>query len=251
LGEPTGIDLLRRDLDSPDAERRVLALVALESIEGRAAAAVRRAHLRRYLGGSGAIPEDVGVHAPLLIDPEPDLARILSRLVPEIDEHLVLAIGPASGGISERHRRTVVAATPHWRHFFTTPRHSSDEQMVALGAARDTARSEALRAHGTRVLLLGPVPVPSGNPPLWHLFTWLPSDEYRVRVILLGPGDYGSVLDWWHYVTDAAEVPVRLDLVVDLITLDAQRMTPEERLLHQWLEPKDRERFARAMLSHL
>jgi hypothetical protein len=251
LGDERGYIKLGKDLVSRDYVRRLAALEAVRSLDTPRAGALRAAHLERYLGGSGAVPAAIAVHAPFLIDREDDLAATLAGLLDELEEDLVLAVGPASGAVAERRRTVIEAAARGWRVWFTTPRHSVDEHLAALCAARDEARRNPRVSGGAPVLVVGPLPVPSGDPPSWHYLTWLPDDRYRVRVVNLGASEYSTVMDWWRYVSEVAEVPCALDVVVDLLTLDAQHMTGEERLLHLDLEPGDRERFARAMLARL
>jgi hypothetical protein len=185
------------------------------------------------------------------VDPAADLARLLADQLPFVEEDLVLAVGPASGVIAERHRGIVAAAAEGWRLFFTTPRHSTDEHLSVLRAAVGAARSRPRCALGPPVLVVGPIPPPRGEPPSWHELRWVPSDRYRVRVLFLGASDYRSVMDWWRYLSETAEVPAAMEVAVDLLTLDARRMTAYERLVHLDVESGERERFARAILSRL
>jgi hypothetical protein len=72
-----------------------------------------------------------------------------------------------------------------------------------------------------------------------------------VRILIVGPTDYGMVIDWWRYVDEDAEVPTQIEVILDLLTLGGERLTPEERRLSSLVPESRREDFARALLAHL
>lgn len=246
LGDPRGAERLSHDLEGTDPRVRLIALETLRALDDPAARAAVAAHVARYLGTAGAVPAAIEVFAPLLVEPAPEMARLLAERLRRSQDSLHLAIGPMAGRIAEEERGLVARATAGWRCFYSTPRHSTDEQLALLTEARDAARAPGAPA----VLLLGPLPEPAtpGGPA--ELLTWLPANPYTIRLLILGPIDYTAVMDWWHFAA-SAEVPVFMEVILDLVTLAADRMTDEERIVLHLVAPDDRGRFARALLGHL
>ncbi len=247
LGDPAGMEALWRDLEGIRAHLRVTVLRELEGLDTPRSRAALNAHVQRYLATAGAVPEAIEVYSPLLVEPVGDVARLLAERLRHSEASLHLAIGPAAGTIAEEHRGTIQAATHGWQAFYTTPRHTPDEQLELLAAARNRAAADP----EARVLLLGPLPSPEGRHPLRHVLTWLPANPYRCRVLFLGPADCAAVMAWWRYVDEVSEVPTTMEVLLDLITLAANRMTEEERIILHHVADGDQGRFARALLGHL
>jgi hypothetical protein len=247
LHDAAGARRLARDLEGSDAELRRAALDALRDLDSPEAVRAVGAHVERYLAAAGAVPSAIEVFAPLLVDPVVDVARLVGERLRRSEDSLHLAIGPLAGRIAEEQRAVVDAATGGWRCLYTTPRHSVDEQLANLAAARDAARAPG----APPVLLLGPLPAPEGPHPLADLLSWLPANPYTVRVLYLGPTDLAAVIAWWRYADSEAEVPIFMEVILDLVTLAADRMTEEERILMGQVAPERRDRFARALLGHV
>jgi hypothetical protein len=247
LGDASGIERLAEDLLSPDAGLRRLALGAIERSDHPLARAAAEAHVRRYLGAGGAVPAHVAVSLPLLIRPPADLVDLLADHVRRSARTLTVVTGPASAEPAETERERLARGLPGHRLFFTTERHSPDEQLAVLAAARDAAASGA----GQPVVLFGPLPSPEGRHPLPHFLTERGGAPYDARIVFTGTQKFAIVMEWARYVEDRAEVPAELEVVVTALVLGETRMTEEETAIYRLAGEERRDAFARAFLARL
>jgi hypothetical protein len=61
---------------------------------------------------------------------------------------------------------------------------------------------------------------------------------------------------WWRYACDVAEVPVTVEVVLDILAIGTGRLTEEEQMIHEFAARKlgdqqSRDRLHRALLAHL
>jgi hypothetical protein len=146
LGELEGVELLDQTLHGTDVTRRLYALRAARTLDHPALGPVIDRHVDRYLAAGGAVPRNVAVALPLLLDPVGDLPDLVAAHVARSPRTLTIVVGPEAANMAEHHRDVFARALPDHRLFFTTRRHDPAEQFEVLAAARDAA-AEAGRAR--------------------------------------------------------------------------------------------------------
>jgi HEAT repeat protein len=104
VDDPMGADHLTRGLAVRPPAWRAAALRALRGSDHPAALALAEDHIARYLAEGRAVPGDVDVALPLLIDTEGDLARRIGRYVAQAREPFVLVTGPGTADLAESQR---------------------------------------------------------------------------------------------------------------------------------------------------
>lgn len=265
LGDGSGLARLDAELLSNDAVRRARALEALRGIETPEARRLATEHALRYLAEGGAVPAEVGVTLPVLIDPDKDLVALLGPMAASSGDRLTLVTGPATGRLSDLHRADFAAALPARSLHFTTDRHSLDEQRAVLEAAC----ADAASADPRPIVLFGPLPTPADAFPSPHL---LPPPEvsqhgggldddafdlpFSVQVVFVGPHKFQPVMEWCGYFRDVCPYPARMHVVLaDLRFGGAGRMGPEELAVQAVVDAfglGDRpDAFARAYLARM
>jgi hypothetical protein len=246
LGRSEGAESLERQLESADAMERLHALRAAARLDAPAARRVLEDHLGRYLAMGGAVPRQVGVSMPLLIDPESELPAVIGTQVRKGGHRLSIVVGPGVRGLAERQRPAFRAELPGYRLFFTTARHSPPEQFELLLQARQAA----LDRTGPPVALIGDLPSPRAIHPTPHFLFPAADGGLTVRIVLVGQQEFAVAMEWWYYVDEQSQVPTELDIVSTAHTLGAEDMTEEELTLLGIAGQERREAFARALLAH-
>jgi hypothetical protein len=246
LGELDGVDLLDRALHGTDVNKRLYALRATRDLDHPALAPVRERHVLRYLAAGGAVPKNVAVALPLLLDPSADLPALVAAHVARSPRTLTIVIGPEAGVMAEAHRDVFERALPDHQLFFTPGRHSPTEQFDVLARARDAAATQP-RA---RVALVGVLPSPQGLYPPPHFLVGNDGPRYTVRIVFVGQQDFAVIMEWWYYIEDESEIPTDFEVVLTALTLGGDRMTEEEWLTYHLAGEDRRDAFARALLAH-
>lgn len=252
LGDDSGLTRLNAELLSNEASRRARALEALRYVETDEARQLAAQHALRYLAEGGAVPADVGVTLPVLIDPDADLVALLGRMAAESRHWLTLVTGPATGRLSDLRRADFARMLPGRALHFTTDRHSIDEQRAIL----DEAAAAASSAEPRRIVLLGPLPSPSDAYPSPHLIPPPSGQRYSAQVIYAGPHKFQPVMEWCAYLRDACAVPAEMHIVLTDLRFGGEgRMGEEELAVQAVVDAQalgDRpDAFARAYLARL
>ncbi len=247
LGDPRGVDRLADDLFRLDPRLRSLALEELQKADDPRADAAIEDYVQRYLAAGGAVPSSVHVAMPLLVDRDSDLAQLIGEHVELSQQDLTVVTGPAMDSISEGQREELSLILPSHRIVFVTPRHSPDEQESAL----EQARESAVERQAERVVVVGPLPSPESAQPLKHFLRASGKSTYTARIMLVGPQRFALVMEWWRYVTDRAEVPTELEVVLTNLVFGGDELTSEEMSIYRLSGETRRDDFARAFLAQL
>jgi hypothetical protein len=246
LGDAGGVELIDQTLMSIDPDRRLLAMNAARALDDPAVATMLEGAVDRYLSAGKAVPRDVAVAMPLLLDPVADLPGLIAAHVRGGRHALTIVIGPDAAAMAERRREDLVLQLPGYDVYFTTERHLPAEQFDVLARARDKAAGGGRR----RVALIGTLPSPGGNYPPPHFLLGPEGPTYTVRIMFVGQQDFSVIMDWWYYIDERSEVPTDFEVVVTALTLGGDRMTDEELAYYQLAGEDRREAFARALLAH-
>lgn len=253
LGDRDAADGVETALLSAKPAHRVQALQLLRRLDSPAARRLERDHLDRFVADGGAIPADVTVALPLLLDAERDLIDHLVRTADAAPESLVLLAGPASGPLADRHRDELARRLAGRTLFFSTDRHSVTEQAEILERACAAAGRAALRRE--RVVLVGPVPDPADVPPGMALLSAPGRARFEVLLVFAGPTHVAPVLRWWSYMAAGSPVVGRVHVVLTDLVLGAERLGPEALAVYAaWCARDGGERddaLARAVLARL
>ncbi|MEO8082637.1 MAG: hypothetical protein ABI780_02380 [Ardenticatenales bacterium] len=253
LEDRDAADGVESALLSPRPAHRVQALQLLRRLDNPAARALERAHMERFVADGGAIPADITVALPLLLDAEGDLIDYLVRATDAASESLVLLAGPASGPLADRHRDDLARRLGGRTLFFSTDRHSVAEQADILALACAAAGRVAPR--GEKVVLVGPVPDPADALPGMDLLSAPGRARFEARLVFAGPTHAAPVLRWWSYLAAASPVPGRIHTVLTDLVLGAERLGPEALAVYAaWCARDGGERddaLARALLARL
>ncbi len=251
LGERDAAAGVEAVLLSPRPEHRSEALRLLRRLDLPAARTLEQAHLERFVADGGALPADITVGLPLLLDAEADLVDHLARLADDAAETLVLLAGPATGPLADRRRDAFAARLGGRQLLFSTDRHSVAEQAAQLERACTAAAAAAPR--GERVVLVGPVPDPADAWPGLALLSAPARSRFEACLILAGPQSLAPVLRWWGYLRTASPVDARLHVVLTDLVLGAERLGPEALAVYEtWCARAGGERgdaLARALLA--
>ncbi len=246
VGDEAGGARLRHGLEARDQAWRSQALRALRAAEHPEAEAVIAEHAARYLAAGGAIPAEVAVAMPALLDLGADLAHLLGRHVAAAGAPFVLVTGPGTGNLAESQRETLAPYLAGRRLFFTTARHSPPEQVAALLAAR------AASAHGPGgVVHVGPVPDPDGIHDLPPFLGRSYGRRDAARVVYVGPQAGTVAVAWWRFLAEHSAVPADLTVVLTNLALGGPRLGDEAWELYQHCLGERAEAFARAYLARL
>lgn len=246
LGDASGVELLSEALLSIDPEMRRLALRAALESSHPGAARLKREHVDRYLSAGGAVPANVAVAMPLLLDPDGDPPRLVAAHALKSPHSLTMVIGPEAARMSELHRDLLVSELAADKLFFTTSWHSPDEQLAVLSQA---VASAARHPDGSTVLV-GPLPSPQALQPPPHFLVGRPGQPFTARVIFVGQQEFAVVMEWWYYIEDESEVDTDFEVVLTALTIGGDRMTEEERLTYEMTSDFEHDAFARALLAH-
>lgn len=254
LGDTSGLTQLNVELLSNDAMRRARALEALRHVETEPARLLATEHAERYLAEGGAVPADVGVTLPVLIDPDTDMVSLLAEMTAVSKHWLTLVTGPGTGRLSDLRRADFSRslAGPERVLYFTTDRHSHDEQRAVLEEACAAASSQDPR----RVVLFGPLPSPGDAYPSADLLPPPLGQPYSAQLIFVGPHKFQPVMEWCVYLRDACAVPAQLHVVLTDLRFGGEGRIGDEELAIQAvvdaLELGERpDAFARAYLARL
>jgi len=249
LGDLAGIDSLESDLQQAAMkDRRKAALRGLSELKDvpQAARAIE-AHVNRFLGQGGAIPEKIEVSAPRLEQPDISMVGHIIGEILRTDHDLVVVIGPGATDIARSRQGDMRRGLPDHTVYFLTPQMMPDEQMTALEEARDLAAT--IPEH--TVLVLGQLPAPNDNPPLRHFLTPGRDNTYSCKIIIVDPHGYGSLRDWWHYIEDKSQVECEFEVVLSASSPERSATSQEEYLIYQLAPEAKKPQFARALLAHL
>lgn len=225
LGERDAAEGVEAALLSPRPEHRAAALRLLRRLELPAARALEQAHLERFIADGGAVPSDITVGLPLLLDAGADLVDHLARLAEASAETLLLLSGPATGPLADHRREAFARRLADRTLLFTTDRHSVAEQAEQL--ARACAAAAAAAPHGRQVVVVGPLPDPADVWPGLTLFTTPSRARFEARLVLAGPQRIAPVLRWWGYLRTTSPVATRLHVVLTDLVLGSERLGPE------------------------
>ncbi len=252
LGDDSGLSRLDAELLSNDSTRRARALEALLHVDTDAARRLAAEHAERYLAEGGAVPTDVGVTLPVLIDPDKDLVSLLGDMAAVSEHWLTLVTGPGTGRLSDLRRADFTRRLKGRALYFTTDRHSLDEQRAVLEAACAAASS----AEPRRIILLGPLPSPAEAYPSKDLLPRPSGQPYSAQVIYVGPHKFQPVMEWCDYLRDSCAIPAQMHVVLaDLRFGGEGRMGEEESAVQAVVDALalgDRpDAFARAYLTRL
>ena len=252
LGDTSGLARLNKELLSNDDKRRARALEALRFVETDEARQLAAEHAQRYLAEGGAVPAEVGVTLPVLIDPDADLVALVAEMAAASEHWLTIVTGPATGRLSDLRRDDFARALPGRALYFTTDRHSLDEQREVLEGACATAASVEPR----RIVLLGPLPSPADAYPSPHLLPVPRGQRYSAQVIFIGPHKFQPVMEWCVYLRDASAVPAEFHVVLTDLRFGGEGRMGEEELAVQAVvdaqELGERpDAFARAYLARM
>jgi hypothetical protein len=247
LGDPRGIDRLADDLMRLDSDLRAGALTVLQDLDRPEADAAIEDYIQRYLSAGGAVPSDVQVSIPLLIDRRTDLVGLTGDHVRRSRADLTVITGPAMDSVSEEQRGELQAGMPRHVVRFVTPRHSPEEQRALL----DECRGLASAGTAARVVLVGHLPSPEGPQPLPHFLLRVANRDYTVRIVLIGPKRFAPVMEWWRYVSDRAEVQTEMEVVLTNLVFGGGDLTTEELAIYDLAGECRRHEFARAFLAQL
>jgi hypothetical protein len=246
LGELEGVELLDQALDGTDGDARLAALRAVHELEHPALKPLAERHVERYLAAGGAVPKNVEVALPMLLDPEHDVPELVAAHVAGSPRTLTIVIGPEMASIAEEYREVFERELIGHRLFFTTDRHTPGEQFDLLAAARDAAAADPKSA----VALVGVLPSPGGLYPPPHFLVGADRPSYTARIVFVGQQDFNVVMEWWYYIEDKSEVPTDFEVVLTALTLGGDRLTEEEWITYTMADEYRREEFARALLAH-
>jgi hypothetical protein len=248
LGDTAGIDSLEADLQQVAKDSlRSAALKGLAEVRDvpQASRAIE-AHVNRYLGQAGAIPDKIQVSAPRLDKPDVSMTGYIISEIVRTDNDLLVVIGSGATEIARSRQSDLRRGLPDHRIYFLTPQLAADEQMNALEEARDLAASKPEHT----VLAIGQLPAPGDNPPLRHFLAPRGGKEFSCKIIIVDPHEYGLLMDWWHYIEDKAEVPTKFEVVLSASTPDRSATSDEEYLIYELIPPERRQVFAKALLAH-
>jgi hypothetical protein len=246
LGELEGVELLDQALDGTDGGARLAALRAVHEIELPALAQLAERHVDRYLAAGGAVPKNVEVALPMLLDPDEDLPGLVASHVARSPRTLTIVIGPEMAYVAESRRDVFRRELTDRRLFFSTERHTPAEQFDLLAAARDAAAADPSGA----VVLVGVLPSPGGLHPPPHFLVGAGDAGYTARIVFVGQQDFNVVMEWWYYIEDRSEVLCDYEVVLTALTLGGDRLTEEEWITYTLADEYRREEFARALLAH-
>jgi hypothetical protein len=247
LGDLSGIDELSHDLQLTDPDVRTRALRALQAFDLPAAKRAVDDHRERYLAEAGAVPHQIQISAPRLFDPDASLVRHVAELIRQAPHSLAVVVGSGAIGMATTQRPELEKLLEGQEMHFTTRRMTPEEQIEALASARDAAASDP----AARVVVVGMLPSPHDSPPLPHFLVRTGSLAYTAQLIVVDPHEYNLMLDWWHYVTDQAEVPTDVAVVLAVSTPERSSISEEEHLIFQLTPEDQRDDFTRAFLAHL
>jgi HEAT repeat protein len=246
LGDGSAVELLSEALLSTDVETRRLALRATLDLDHPGIARLQREHVARYLAAGGAVPANVSVSMPLLLDPLEDVPRYLVGAIQASHRSLTIVIGPEAAEVAEHHREVLEHGLHDRSLFFATKRHSPDEQFKMLMAARD----HAVDREGSRPVFVGQLPSPGSQHPPPHFLRDPGLKGYTARIVFVGQQEFAVVMEWWYYIEDRSEVDTDYHVMLTALTIGGDRMTEEERLTYEMLDDQEHDRFARALLAH-
>lgn len=260
LDDEDGRSGIARELLAADAARRVLAMRALSAIDCEAARQLETEHALRYLAHGASVPREIGVTMPLLIDADADLASLLATMAERSDAGFTLVTGPATGTLADMHRDRLFDPLTDRRVFFSTDRHSAEEQLDILDEACHAAVEDSMHGGPARpgVVMFGPVPRPdevlpsSGPGPLASALGY----RLQIQVVLAGPHKLDEVMIWWVHLGDGRDLWTALHVVVVDLRLDGEGGLSDEELAIQAvahdraLRGNDGQAFARAFLAH-
>lgn len=248
LGDMAGIEALEGDLQQVAKDKlRSAALKGLvEMRDVPQAGRAIEAHVNRYLGQAGAIPEKVTVTAPRLEDPDLSMIGYIIEQIVRTQNDMVVVIGSGATDIAKSRQSDLKRGLPDHRVFFLTPQMQPDEQMDALEQARDLAASTPEHT----ILAIGQLPAPGDNPPLRHFLTPSKGGQFSCKIIIVDPHEYGLLMDWWHYIEDKAEVKTEFEVVLSASTPDRSATSEEEYLIYQMTPAERRGAFTKALLAH-
>jgi hypothetical protein len=248
LGDLAGVDQLAADLQQATKDAlRTEALRGLAEVRDIPAAQTAiDAHVARYLGQGGAIPAEIAVSAPRLIDPDTGMTAYLIDEIIKTPHHLVVVIGSGAADIVRSRQSDLRRGLPEHTMYFLTAQMAPDEQMLALEEARDFASDNPEHT----LLVMGTLPAPSDSPPLRHFLTPGRGQPYTCKLITVDPHEYGLLMDWWRYVDDKAEIPTKFEVILSASSPERSAISEEEYLIYQ-LTPESRiGDFSRALLAH-
>jgi len=245
IGDQRGVDELAHDLQVTDADLRSRALDALAGLDMKTAREAIQAHVERYLGEAGAVPEKIAVRAPRLAAPDTSLSEYATDEIKRAPHALTVLIGSEATRLATTRRDELRRDLPGYELRVTTPQHAPEEQIAALLDARDLAA-----AGETRVVFVGPLPAPHDRLPLPHFLT-ATGGGFTAKVMALDPHEYNLLMDWWHYVDDKAEVPTDFEVILPISTPDRSAISNEEHRIYELTPDARKDAFLRAYLAHL
>lgn len=246
VGDELGEEGLRRGLEGRPAPWRAAALRALRAADHPTAGRIAEEHVARFLAEGGAVPAEVVVTMPMLLDAERDLARLLGRSIADAPQPFVLVTGPGTAELSETQRETLAPFLGRRVAFYATARHSAPEQVEVLLAARAASASEPAGS-----VLLGPVPDALGPYPLPNFLDRPLGDDDACLVVYAGPVAFPVVAAWWRQLAEGSRVPVSLTVVLTNLTLGGAHLGDEAWEIYQRCQDGRSAEFARAYLVHL
>jgi HEAT repeat protein len=249
LGDLFGVDELSHYLELPDEAGRRLALDALRELAEDIPAANKaiEAHVERYLGATGAIPEAIAISAPRLDDPETSLVKAAAERIRAEPHELTVVVGSDAIRLAATRQLEVRQLLSEFDVRFATPQMAPEEQIDALLAARDAAAGDP----ESRVVLVGQLPAPDESPPLPHFLTRAGGRSYGAKLMVLDPHEARMVMEWWHYIVDRAEVPTDVEVMLPISDAAHSAISEEEQGILASLPRARREDFLRAYLGHL
>lgn len=246
VGDELGEERLRRGLEARPGPWRAAALRALRAAEHPTADRIAEDHAQRFLAAGGAVPAEVAVAMPMLLDAERDLARLLGRAIADAPQPFVLVTGPGTAELAETQRETLAPFLGARRVFYATARHSDAEQVELLLAARSASASEPAGS-----VLLGPVPDAKGRYGLPSFLGRRLSQHDACLVVYAGPVSFPVVAAWWRHLTEGSGVPVAMTVVLTNLTLGGAHLGEEAWEIYQRCQDGRAAEFARAYLAHL
>lgn len=246
MGDASALELLSEALLSTDVEMRRLALRATRDVEHPGVGRLQREHVSRYLAAGGAVPTNVTVSLPLLLDPERDVPRFVVEHVRTSPHPLTMVIGPDASDCAETAREALEEGLADRALFFTTRRHAPQEQFDVLMAARAQAVAERRRP----AVFIGDLPSPRSLYPPPHFLIDPRDGRHSARIVFVGQQEFAVVMAWWYYIEDRSEVETDYHVLLTALSIAGDRMTEEERLTYEMLDDEQHEAFGRALLAH-